>query len=731
MREIVKLKRVSVRNDAELGASDADTIGHVLGNKPETIKSDVKQKDQSKLPEKKSKEESSSSKKKAVELFELPGIETETPPKVVKSEEKPPPKKKPKTEYTDEEDDYSEGEFEEMQEAFYKDSSTFLKGTQSANPHNDYCQHFVDTGQRPQNFIRDVGLADRFEEYPKLKELIRLKDEIIAKRATPPMYLQCNFEAFDLRELECKFDVILVDPPLEEYQRRGSGISHNWRPWAWEEIMKLEIEEIACQRSFIFLWCGSHEGDGMGISTTTAARIFEGQSRGKTGEETVLSWEKFPYTALSKTYNTDAQIPDSAGTATAFASGVKTDAGILGLNEKAIYEECDSAKGNEVLSILTFAEMAGMSTGLITDTRVTHATPGAFYSHTPSRDWENDQTAQDGCEDISSQLINYPYGDGIEVVLGGGWRNFYKCGTIAPDGKLLKGSKCRNDSRDLTKEWVNKFDNAAYVSNRTQLKNIDPIKVDHLLGLFAASGLTFHIDRKKSTETFEPTMEEMVEKALQILNKNSKGFFLLVEGGEIDWAHHGGKAHASLAQTAVFAKAVQKAQELTNADETLMIVTADHSHSFVLYGYAKRGNPILGFQYGTPPDGLPALTLAYANGPGGLKPNRNRANLTGVDYNASDFRQQALIYTKSESHGGEDVGIYATGPFAHLFHGVVEQNYIFHVMDHALCLTDSKQTFCTKPPARGGPKSAKKSASEKIGSRLYFMLVVSFLALIL
>ncbi|RZF44357.1 hypothetical protein LSTR_LSTR017416, partial [Laodelphax striatellus] len=60
-------------------------------------------------------------------------------------------------------------------ELVYKDSSTFLKGTQSSNPHNDYCQHFVDTGQRPQNFIRDVGLADRFEEYPKLRELIKLK----------------------------------------------------------------------------------------------------------------------------------------------------------------------------------------------------------------------------------------------------------------------------------------------------------------------------------------------------------------------------------------------------------------------------------------------------------------------------------------------------------------------------------------------------------------------------
>ncbi|CAB4024659.1 Hypothetical predicted protein, partial [Paramuricea clavata] len=96
MKEKSKLRRQLLA--PILGASDADTIGHVLGNKPETIKSDMKQKDQSKLLEKKSKEESSSSKRKAVELFELPGIETETPPKVVKSEEKPPPKKKPKTE---------------------------------------------------------------------------------------------------------------------------------------------------------------------------------------------------------------------------------------------------------------------------------------------------------------------------------------------------------------------------------------------------------------------------------------------------------------------------------------------------------------------------------------------------------------------------------------------------------------------------------------------------------
>ncbi|GIY18544.1 n6-adenosine-methyltransferase non-catalytic subunit [Caerostris darwini] len=144
----------------------------------------------------------------------------------------------------------------------YTDSSTFLKGTQSANPHNDYCQHFVDTGQRPQNFIRDVGLADRFEEYPKLKELIRLKDERIAATATPPMYLKCDLENFDFHELNCKFDVILVEAPLEEYQRTY-GMT-NMKFWTWEEIMKLDIEEVSAPRSFIFLWCGSSDGLDLG-----------------------------------------------------------------------------------------------------------------------------------------------------------------------------------------------------------------------------------------------------------------------------------------------------------------------------------------------------------------------------------------------------------------------------------------------------------------------------------
>ncbi|KAL1497194.1 hypothetical protein ABEB36_008191 [Hypothenemus hampei] len=149
-----------------------------------------------------------------------------------------------------------------LDEMVYQDSSTFLKGTQSSNPHNDYCQHFVDTGQRPQNFIRDVGLADRFEEYPKLRELIRLKDELIAQTASPPMYLKCDLSSYDLKNLNCKFDVILIEPPLEEYQRT-MGVT-DMQFWSWDQIMNLDIGEIAAQRSFVFLWCGSSDGLDMG-----------------------------------------------------------------------------------------------------------------------------------------------------------------------------------------------------------------------------------------------------------------------------------------------------------------------------------------------------------------------------------------------------------------------------------------------------------------------------------
>ncbi|KAH8333518.1 hypothetical protein KR059_000509 [Drosophila kikkawai] len=172
-------------------------------------------------------------------------------------------------------------------EIIYRDSSTFLKGTQSSNPHNDYCQHFVDTGQRPQNFIRDVGLADRFEEYPKLRELIKLKDKLIQDTASAPMYLKADLKTLEFKTLGTKFDVILIEPPLEEYARAAPSVATvGGAPrvfWNWDDILSklaliyinpklvivsflldLDVGEIAAHRSFVFLWCGSSEGLDMG-----------------------------------------------------------------------------------------------------------------------------------------------------------------------------------------------------------------------------------------------------------------------------------------------------------------------------------------------------------------------------------------------------------------------------------------------------------------------------------
>jgi alkaline phosphatase len=209
----------------------------------------------------------------------------------------------------------------------------------------------------------------------------------------------------------------------------------------------------------------------------------------------------------------------------------------------------------------------------------------------------------------------------------------------------------------------------------------------------------------------EPSLTEMTEKAIRILSKNPRGFFLNVEGGRIDHGHHAGNAYRALTDAIEFSNAVKRALQLTDPAETLIIVTADHSHVFTMAGYPKRGNPILGkvvhpgeSSPALADDGKPYTTLSYANGrgfqqlkPGGdtsyRKPIRaGRANLTDVDTTSEGFHQEALIPLHMESHGGEDVAIYAGGPMAHLFHGVQEQHYIFHVMADALGLSVSEQS---------------------------------------
>jgi len=170
-------------------------------------------------------------------------------------------------------------------------------------------------------------------------------------------------------------------------------------------------------------------GDGMSLTTVAAARILEGQRHGNPGEENLLSWERFPATAFSKTYNTDSQTPDSAGTMTAITTGVKTHMGAIGVSAGS-RSDCADSLGKHALTWLQLADSAGMATGVVSTARLTHATPAATYAHSPDRNWENDTDVPEaaraaGCVDIAQQLLSTTrYGRGPLVALGGGRGQF-------------------------------------------------------------------------------------------------------------------------------------------------------------------------------------------------------------------------------------------------------------------------------------------------------------------
>lgn len=436
-------------------------------------------------------------------------------------------------------------------------------------------------------------------------------------------------------------------------------------------------------------------GDGMSLATVNAARIYQGQQNGQPGEENLLSFEQFPHTALSKTYNTNLQTPDSAGTMSAMITGVKTKAGAISVDEHVDIGVCGDNK-HHVLSLLSRAEMTGMNSGVVTTTRLTHATPAATYAHAESRNWEADSDlpkAADNCKDIAAQLIEFPHGNGLEVAMGGGRRNFIPHTKADPEYSLLKPGK-RTDGRDLTREWLTKYPNSAYVWNKQQLQAVDLTKTDHLLALFEPSHMQYELHRDKD-EAGEPSLTEMTEVALKMLAQKDKPYFLMVEGGRIDHGHHAGYAKLAITETVEFSNAVEKALSMVDLNETLIIVTADHAHTMTFSGYAQRGNPILGKivvpdDQGNPSDklqldaqGKPMTTLSYANGPGYINGDQ-RPDLTHVDTTADNYKQAATLPMHSETHSGEDVVIYATGAGSHLVRGVLEQHLIYHIMKTAL-----------------------------------------------
>ncbi|XP_053169044.1 intestinal-type alkaline phosphatase 1-like isoform X2 [Hemicordylus capensis] len=384
------------------------------------------------------------------------------------------------------------------------------------------------------------------------------------------------------------------------------------------------------------------------------------------------------------TYNVDRQVPDSAGTATAYLCGVKANAKTLGVSAKALYGKCNTTFGNEVYSILHRAKLSGKSVGIVTTTRVQHASPGASYAHSVSREWYGDTDlpkdgVKQGCKDIAYQLV---HNTDIDVILGGGRTYMMPRETWDPEYPKEKGS--RKDGLNLIEKWLHNKEGAQYVWNKTALDAVDENSTNYLMGLFERKDMAYELNRNSSTD---PSIVEMTEKAIRILRRNPNGFFLFVEGGRIDHGHHSGTAKQALTETVMMDRAIERAGELTNASETLTVVTADHSHVFTFGGSTPRGNNIFGLAPKKAMDKYSYTSILYGNGPGYTLKNGSRPDASSVPFEDKNYQQQAAVPLGSETHGGEDVAIMAQGPMAHLFHGIQEQNYIAHVMAYAGCIT--------------------------------------------
>ncbi|OXA56862.1 Membrane-bound alkaline phosphatase [Folsomia candida] len=482
--------------------------------------------------------------------------------------------------------------------------------------------------------------------------------------------------------------------PVPSFMERSGSVNSyedatHWHKQA-KRIIKTKIRQHPIEqkaKNVIFFL-----GDGMSIPTVTSARIFKGQLENLTyGEEAALSFDQFPFTGVSKTYCSNSQVGDSACTATSYLCGSKGNYRTIGVTPDVQESDCSAQMdpANHVTSVLQWAQEAGLSTGIVTNTRVTHASPAGAYSHIAHRNWEQDDAVENSgfdaayCDDIAEQLILKSPGRDINVILGGGRSAFLPKEIM--DVEDPKRGK-RRDGKNLIDTWIvdKLYKNGKYVTNREELLSVNTTDTDYLMGLFAYDHMDY-ADKAKAAN--DPTLEEMTRVAVEILRKNPNGFFLFVEGGKIDHAHHATNAKRALHETLEFEKAVKIGREMTDIDDTLIVVTSG-TPSVDIPFWDLVGSP-------TWMASLPYTTISYANGPGYRQAGKNgkRKNIRGDNMEAINYRQITTVPMVFETHGGDDVLIFSSGPFAHLLTGVLDQSYIPHAIGYAACIGQGEK-FC-------------------------------------
>jgi len=506
-----------------------------------------------------------------------------------------------------------------------------------------------------------------------------------------------------------------VDPddvdhgPRSTKHKEGRAVVRNeWElePSFWYNKAKNELDEAVrrqvrnkkvAKNVIVFI------GNGMNMPTVTSGRILKGHLNGKLGAEEDLNFDLFPHSGLSKTYSVDHQTPDSAATTTAIHTGVKTKSGVLGMTAAVTPGQCANSTGNEIKSVLEESHENGKAVGIVTTAYLSHATPASTYAKSPNRYWYcdadlSDEAKENGCKDIAFQL--YGALPDIQVAFGGG-RAHFRPEDVVDEYDPNGAHYMRQDGQDLIAAWQNQMEsmnkNAELVMNKQEFEAIDVDNVDNVWGMFNNGHMNYEVDKDDS----EPTFSEMVEKAISILQKDEDGFFLMAEAGRIDHAHQSSNAYRALYEFIELDKAVGIASNMTSEDDTLIIVTGDHGHTFNFGGYAGRGNDIFGLApYNDDPeialDGKPYTSLLYGSGPGFQGEGTLEQAANGQSYSRQmltpsitsdpDYQQQSAVPLDAEDHGGDDIPIYASGPMAHLFHKVHQQSYIGHVIRYASCI---------------------------------------------
>ncbi|WP_249384121.1 alkaline phosphatase [Chitinivorax sp. B] len=427
-------------------------------------------------------------------------------------------------------------------------------------------------------------------------------------------------------------------------------------------------------------------GDGMGPTTVTAARIY------KYGEAGSLQMERLTRTARIKTFSNDAQTTDSAPSMAAYMTGIKMNNEVISMTadtraispNSAGVGNCGANNGKSVETILELAKAKGKAVGAVTTTRVTHATPAATYSHTCHRDAESDIAAQ---AVPGGTGYNTALKDGLDVLLGGGRQYFIP----KADGGT------RPDGRNLINEM--KAQGYTYADTGAALRAVDGKVVNKLFGLFHKSHMDYELDRAKKNLD-QPNLAEMAVKAVDVLSKSPNGYFLMVEGGRIDHALHGTNAKRVMEDTIAFDDAIKAVLDKVDLNNTLVVFTADHDHTMTINGYSRRGNSILDVSRSyrdkdctdakdprtcapnKDADGNTYTTLVFGNGP-----NRKdvRTTLVSGDIDKSmvlhdDYRQETGVRMSSETHGGGDVMLGASGAGSKGFKGTLDNTKVFGLL---------------------------------------------------